>query len=182
MEHAAHHGPSPAFVPWPYPRRARSVCPAGLQGLVIDGDVERGAGVGRSLQPRRGRPAPRRRPGLEALPNGGDRFEVVVAHGDQVDHEDITALQSLAGGPAVVLIGAQSTAESLDVQALPEDPSEGDITTGIARALESRLLRRELALRDELDGRFSFGSVVTRDPALQSVLRTLESADTRARF
>lgn len=184
MEHAAHHGPSPAFVPRPYPRRAPGVSPLrGRRVLVIDGDVERGRGASAVLSSRgAGARHHDGGPGLEALLNGGDRFEVVVVHGDQVDHEDITALQSLAGGPAVVLIGAQSTAESLDVQALPEDPSEGDITTGIARALESRSLSVEnQALRDELDGRFSFGSVVTRDPALQSVLRTLESvADTRA--
>lgn len=151
--------------------------------LVIDGDVERGRAASAILSSRgAGARHHDGGPGLEDLLTGGDQLEVVLVHGDQVDDEDVAALQSLDGGPAVVLIGAQSRAESLDVQALPAEPSEGDITTGVARAFEARSLSAEnQALRDELDGRFSFGSVVTRDPALQGVLRTLESvADTRA--
>lgn len=184
MDHDGHHGPSPAFAPRPYPRRASGVSPLrGRKVLVIDGDVERGRGASAILSSRgAGARHHDGGPGLEALLQGGDHFEVVLVQGDQVDDEDVTALQSLASEPAVVLIGAQSRAESFDVQALPADPSEGDITTGVARALEARSLCAEnQALRDELDGRFSFGSVVTRDHALQDVLRTLESvADTRA--
>ena len=150
--------------------------------LVIDGDVERGRAASAILSSRgAGARHHDGGPGLEALLTGGDRFEVVVVHGDQVDDEDVAALQSLDGGPAVVLIGAQSRAESLDVQALPESRPRAT-SPRASRGPSSRALSAEnQALRDELDGRFSFGSVVTRDPALQSVLRTLESvADTRA--
>jgi transcriptional regulator with PAS, ATPase and Fis domain len=99
-----------------------------------------------------------------------------------VDDEDIKALGSVQGEPSVVLIGDSARAESLGLQAVPEEPTEGELAIGVARALEARSLTSEnQALRDELDGRFSFGKIVTRDASLKSLLRVLESvAETRA--
>lgn len=184
MDPAGTLGPSPDFVPRPYPRRAPGMSPLrGRRVLVIDGDVERGRAVS-ALLSSRGAGARHHHggEGLEGLLGGRDRFEVILVRGEDVDDEDVEVLQGLPGRPAVVFVGSQARAEALDLTAIPADPTDGDVTIGVARALESKALSAEnRALRDQLDGRFSFGNVVTRDPALRDVLRTLESvADTRA--
>lgn len=177
-------GPAPSFVPRPYPRRAPGDSPLrGRRVLVIDPDVARGRKTSALLSSRAA--AARHSdggPGLEQILDGRDRYEVILVHGSGVDDEDIDALQALDGGPSVVLIGDSARAESFDLTAIPEDPSDSDLIIGVARALESKSLSAEnQALRNELDGRFSFGSILTRDPALRDVLRTLESvANTRA--
>lgn len=184
MDPRGPQGPSPDFVPRPYPRRAPGDSPLrGRKVLVIDADIERGRAAS-ALLSSRGAGARHHHggEGLEELLVGGDRYEVVLVRGEDVDDEDVAALQSLPSSPAIVFVGSQARAESLDLTAIPGDPTDGDITIGVARALETKSLSAEnRKLRDQLDGRFTFGNIVTRDPALQVVLRTLESvADTRA--
>ncbi|MEL6905600.1 MAG: sigma 54-interacting transcriptional regulator, partial [Planctomycetota bacterium] len=94
----------------------------------------------------------------------------------------LDALREALGAPSILLVGGAARAESHDLPSIARDASDEQLATGVARALEARSLARENAsLRAQLDDRFSFGNVVTRDPALREVLRTLESvADTRA--
>ena len=178
------HGPDQPFVQRPYPRRAPGASPLrGRRVLVIDRDVERGRGVSGFLAARSA--AARHHDGgagLGELLVGADRFEVILVRAAEADDEDLEALQGAPGQPAVVLVGEPERAERLGLTAVPAAPRDGDIAIAVARARESRTLTDEnRALRDELDARFSFGNVVTRDPRLRDALRTLESvADTHA--
>lgn len=177
-------GPDQEFAPRPYPRREAGASPLrGCRVLVIDGDVLRGRAQAVHLSARAA--ASRHHSGGEGLGellDGRDTFDIILVAGAQVDDEDIKALGSVQGEPSVVLIGDSARAESLGLQAVPEEPTEGELAIGVARALEARSLTSEnQALRDELDGRFSFGKIVTRDASLKSLLRVLESvAETRA--
>ncbi|QDV06710.1 Alginate biosynthesis transcriptional regulatory protein AlgB [Planctomycetes bacterium Poly30] len=177
-------GPDQPFAPRPYPRREAGSSPLrGCRVLVIDENVQRGRSFAVCLSARAA--ASRHHSGgdgLGALLDGRDTFDIILVPAAQVDDEDIEALGGVHGTPSIVLIGDPDRAEALDLQAVPESPTEGDLAIGVARALEARSLEREnRSLRDQLDGRFSFGNVVTRDPALRSVLNVLESvADTRA--
>ena len=177
-------GPDLRFVPRPYPRRApgESIL-RGRRVLVIDSDVPRGRAVCAMLAARAA--AARHHSGdhtLAALLEGPDRYEVVLVGADDADDEDVLALAATAGRPAIVLIGDTDRAEALGVTAAPADPADGDLVVATARAYEKHSLSRENeALREQLDDRFSFGSIVTRDPKLRHALRILESvAETRA--
>ena len=178
------YGPEQSFVPRPYPRRAPGESPLrGRRILVIDGDIERGRAVSALLSCRSA--AARHHDGgagLEALLDGGDPVEVIIVRDEAADDEDLAALQALDTAPSLLLVGGQDRAEALDIPAIPADPTDADVAMGVARALETRGLAAENRdLRDELNRRYSFGSVVTRDAALREILRTLESvADTRA--
>jgi len=186
---ASGSGPRPAagpaeFAPRPYPRRAPGHSPVrGRSVLVVDPDVDRGRQLSARLSSRGA--AARHHDGgdgLGQLLTGPDRIEVIVVRGSDVDDEDLDALRGIEGGPAILLVGAAGLAESHDASYVAEDASDEQVATGVARALESRALAHEnRELRAQLDDRFSFGRVVTRDPGLREVLRTLESvADTRA--
>ena len=177
-------GPDLRFVPRPYPRRApgESIL-RGRRVLVIDPDVQRGRGTCAALSARAA--SALHHPGdmsLAGLLDGPDRFEVILVGAADADDEDVVALSASPGQPAVVLIGDPARAEALGVTGAPEAPEEADLVVAIARAFERHSLARENeALRDQLDERFSFGSVVTRDARLQDALRVLESvAGTRA--
>ncbi len=177
-------GPDQAFAPRPYPRREVGSSPLrGCRVLVIDGDVQRGRAFAVQLGARAA--ASRHHSGGEGLAellDGRDALDVILAPSEQVDDEDIHALANVDGAPSIVLIGDATRAAELDLQSLPDHPTESDLAIGVARALEARSLANEnQSLRDQLEGRFSFGNIVTRDAALKSVLRVLESvADTRA--
>ncbi len=177
-------GPDQPFVPRPYPRRAPGASPLrGRRILVIDGEIERGRSVCAFLSARSAAALHHDGgPGLAGLLAGPDRFEVILVRAEEADDDDLDALRAVPGRPAVVLVGEQERAESLGLTGIPAEPSDGDVAIATARALESRSLADEnRALRDQLDEKFSFGNVVTRDSKLRDVLRTLESvADTHA--
>ena len=120
--------------------------------------------------------------GLADLLDGRDQYDIIVVPADQVDDEDLAALGSVQGQPSVVLIGDTERAEAQGLQAVPDAPTESDLAIGVARALEARSLTTENeSLRAQLEGRFSFGNIVTRDANLRSVLSVMESvAETRA--
>ena len=119
---------------------------------------------------------------LGALLAGPDRHEAILVRAEDADDEDVLALANLDGRPAVVLIGDTVRAEALGVTATTAAPSDADLVVATARALERHSLARENeSLREQLDERYSFGSIKTRDTKLKQALRILESvADTRA--
>ncbi len=187
----AHHspphssiGPDLSFAPRPYPRRApgESIL-RGRRVLVIDGDVQRGRRTCAMLAERSA--AGRHHAGdetLGALLAGPDRYEAILVRAEDADDEDVLALANVDGRPAVVLIGDTARAEALGVTATTAAPSDADLVVATARALERHSLARENeSLREQLDERYSFGSIKTRDTKLKQALRILESvADTRA--
>lgn len=177
-------GPDLSFAPRPYPRRApgESIL-RGRRVLVIDGDVQRGRRTCAMLAERSA--AGRHHAGdetLGALLAGPDRHEAILVRAEDADDEDVLALANVDGRPAVVLIGDTARAEALGVTATTAAPSDADLVVATARALERHSLARENeSLREQLDERYSFGSIKTRDTKLKQALRILESvADTRA--
>ena len=177
-------GPDQSFAPRPYPRREAGSSPLrGCRALVIDEDVQRGRRVAVQLSSRAA--ASRHHSGGEGLAellDGRDQYDIIVVPARQVDDDDIAALSQVQGQPSVVLIGETDRAEAQGLQAVPDSPTESDLAIGVARALEARSLTNENeSLRAQLDGRFSFGNIVTRDANLRSVLSVMESvAETRA--
>ena len=177
-------GPEQSFAPRPYPRREAGSSPLrGCRALVIDEDVQRGRRVAVQLSSRAA--ASRHHSGGEGLADlldGRDQYDVIVVPARQVDDDDIAALGKVQGQPSVVLIGETDRAEAQGLQAVPDSPTESDLAIGVARALEARSLTNENeSLRAQLEGRFSFGNIVTRDANLRSVLSVMESvAETRA--
>lgn len=177
-------GPDQPFAPRPYPRREAGSSPLrGCRALVIDEDVQRGRRMAVQLSSRAA--ASRHHSGGEGLGellDGRDKYDVILVPARQVDDEDIAALGAVQGKPSVVLIGETARAEAQGLQAVPDSPTESDLAIGVARALEARSLTSENeALRAQLDARYSFGNVVTRDANLRAVLSVLESvAETRA--
>lgn len=177
-------GPDQAFAPRPYPRREAGSSPLrGCRALVIDEDVQRGRRTAVHLSSRAA--ASRHHSGEDGLADlldGRDQYDIIVVPADQVDDEDLAALGSVQGQPSVVLIGDTERAEAQGLQAVPDAPTESDLAIGVARALEARSLTTENeSLRAQLEGRFSFGNIVTRDANLRSVLSVMESvAETRA--
>ena len=177
-------GPDQDIAPRPYPRRAPgdSIL-RGRRLLVIDSDVPRGRRVCDTLGQRAA--ASRHHRGdasLATLLAGPDRYEAILVRAEDADDEDVRSLAAIPEQPAVVLIGDLRRAEALGVTAAPESPTDGDLVVATARALERHSLTREnAALREQLDERFSFGNLVTRDAKLKQALRVLESvASTRA--
>ncbi|MEM8712837.1 MAG: sigma-54-dependent Fis family transcriptional regulator [Planctomycetota bacterium] len=177
-------GPGQPFAPRPYPRREAGASPLrGCRVLVIDEDVQRGRGWAVQLSSRAA--ASRHHSGGEGLADlldGRDRYDVILVPESQVDDEDVKALGEVANHPTVLLVGAADWAEDHGIPTLSENPTTTDLAIGVARALEARSLAREnRSLRDQLEDRFSFGNIVTRDPSLRGALGVLESvAETRA--
>lgn len=185
--HGASHSssePDLSFAPRPYPRRApgESIL-RGRRVLVIDSEVARGRGVCAMLAERAAAGRHHRGDGtLANLLEGPDRYEAILVRAEDADDEDVLSLAAVDGRPAVVLIGDTARAEALGVTATPSTPTDGDLVVATARALERHSLAQENeSLREQLDERFSFGSIVTRDAKLKQALRVLESvAHTRA--
>ena len=170
-------GPEQSFAPRPYPRREAGSSPLrGCRARVIDDNVQRGRRTAVQLSSRAA--ASRHHSGGEGLSDlldGRDQYDIIVVPANQVDDDDIAALQGLQGQPSVVLIGEAHRAEAHGLQAIPAAPTEGDLAIGVARALEARSLATENeSLRALLEGRYSFGNIVTRDANLRSVLSVME--------
>jgi len=171
------------FVPRPYPSRDPAASPLrGRHALVLDRDVERGRRLAAALAAG-GCAASHHTGGSElARVLERDRWEVILVSGRDALPEDVRALATLPGSPALLCVGTPAEAEALGLEAFTPDARDGEAVRAVGRALERRVLEDEnRRLRERLAERHTFGSVVTRDPALREVLRTLEAvADTRA--
>jgi len=177
--------PDSSFAPRPWPKRAPDASPlAGRRILLLDGDdalaaqveavLERASCTARRLAPQAA---------LEELGHAG--WEVLIAVG--LDAEFSDTLAGLADAPPLIVIASEQDGEA---QAWPPGvfaqlagvPTDAQLLTTLGRALEQSLLQRENRdLRASLAGRYQLGNVMTRDPVLKDVLKTIETvADTRA--
>ncbi|MEZ6013710.1 MAG: sigma 54-interacting transcriptional regulator [Planctomycetota bacterium] len=179
---ALDEGPE-AFVPRPYPPRDPSASPLrGRHALVLDRVVERGRALAATLGA--AGCAARHHAGGAELGDvlARERWEVILVSGADAVRADIEALAAQPTRPALICHGTPAQARDLGLDALAPDADAGETLRVIGQALERRSLEDEnRRLRERLAERFAFGAVVTRDPALRDVLRTLEAvADTRA--
>jgi two-component system response regulator AtoC len=176
-------GAPDAFVPRPYPPRDASISPLrGRLALVLDRQVERGRTIAATLGAVGC--AARHHPGGAELERvlEEERWEVILVSGRDAVRDDVRTLAGQSGSPAVVCVGTAAEAAELGLDALGAEASPAEVAQVIGKALERRSLEDEnRRLRERLADRFTFGSIVTRDPVLREVLRTLEAvADTRA--
>jgi len=170
-------------VPRPYPPRDPGESPLrGRLALVLDRDVERGRRAATTLG--YSGCAARHHVGGAGLERvlAQEPWEVLLVSGDDAVPDDVATLVALPGTPALLCLGSSEQAQSLGLTAVPSDASVAEFAQLVGRALERRTLEDEnRLLRERLAERFAFGNVITRDPALREVLRTLEAvADTRA--
>jgi len=176
-------GSAEPFVPRPYPPREAGSSPLrGRLALVLDRAVERGRALAAALGA--AGCAARHHPGGAELERvlAQERWEVILVSGSDAVRDDVQALADQPSSPALLCIGTATESAELGLDALAPDASPSELARAIGRALERRTLEDEnRLLRARLADRFTFGNVVTRDPALREVMRTLEAvADTRA--
>ena len=169
------------FVPRPWPSRAPSESPLrGRRVLVVDGDLEHAREVATHLT-RLGcvnRAVP---PTDLAEALAAESWQVVLAAPDGLDLAQLPHDVSLAG----ILPDDGELPAPLAARALAfvsRRPSDEDLRTALGHAFERIDVAAEnQRLRAALRVRGTFGAVMTRDPSMHQVLRTLEAvAETRA--
>ena len=174
-------GDTPTFVPRPWPARDPGESPLrGRRALVVDEDLEHARAVAGRLT-RLGCINRAVRPGDLAEVLAQESWPLLVVESTCVD-------EALLPEDAVLVCftprsGSIPPAFAMRAAAfLPFDADEDALRLALGRALERQNLDQEnLRLRRALEGRATFGSVVTRDPQMKKVLSTLEAvAETRA--
>ena len=186
--------PFPDFAPRPWPQRLRSTSPLrGRRVLIVAGDQGRSVAelLGETGASTQVLDPLREPPGRFASVARGSAWEVLVLDPGCLDEATARELVALSGEPPVLVVaGDETSLENAGAAELAPRvfahlarPVElRALTTALGGALERVSLEAEnRRLREHLDGRYSLGRFVTRDPSLRRVLETAASvADSRA--
>jgi DNA-binding NtrC family response regulator len=117
------------------------------------------------------------------------RFGAVLCDAEAVDLDVQALIGSIADAPAwIELFGFGSVEDAVDAvrrgaaDCIQKPFTDEQVLVSLARALESRALKSENeALKQRLSDRFKLGQLVTREPAVQRILQSIDAvADTRA--
>jgi len=179
------------FVQRPWPQRAPEQSPlARRRILVLDPSVR----TARALATQLSRAGASSQVIGEPTEGSQDRavlegtaWEVIVAAHEALTPPVLEAIRLLRPEPRLIVVAAESELPDNELVALASGwllrpLEEQQLFVAIGRALEQREIGEEnRRLRDSLAERHTFGSLVTRDPALRGVLDISKTvADTRA--